>query len=278
MLKNNLIYDVGMHKGEDTDFYLNKGFKVIGFEADPELIVFCKSRFKNEITKKRLIIVEGAIVDKISNSKVKFYKNTANTVWGTILPEWAERNKMDKATSEITYVNEVDFSECLKKYGVPYYLKIDIEGMDVHCCETLLNFNEKPNYISIESEKKNFNLLINEISLFKKLGYDKFKIIQQDGISKQKENENTIEGKYVNCNFVEGSSGLFGSDLPGEWLSESQAINKYKKIFFYYKLFGDYSILRKFIITRLLLKLFRKFTGIPCPGWYDTHAKNRNFK
>ena len=53
MLKNNLIFDVGMHKGEDTDFYLNKGFYIVGFEADPELIVFCKNRFKNEIEKKK---------------------------------------------------------------------------------------------------------------------------------------------------------------------------------------------------------------------------------
>ena len=107
------------------------------------------------------------------------------------------------------------------------------------------------------------------------MGYDKFKIIQQDGISKQKENPNTTEGKYVNYKFEEGSSGLFGNDLPGEWLSEEQAKNRYENIFFYYKLFGDYSILRKFMFTRFFLKLFRKFTGIPCPGWYDTHAKKK---
>ena len=98
-----------MHKGEDTDFYLNKGFNVVGFEADPELIVFCKNRFKNEIAKKKLIIIEGAIVDRISNNRVKFYKNNVNSVWGTIVPDWSERNKMDKATSEVIYVNEVNF-------------------------------------------------------------------------------------------------------------------------------------------------------------------------
>ena len=53
LLKKNLIFDVGMHKGEDTDFYLKKGFNVIGFEADPELIVHCQNRFKNEIAKKK---------------------------------------------------------------------------------------------------------------------------------------------------------------------------------------------------------------------------------
>ena len=33
-----LIYDVGMHKGEDTEFYLRKGFRVIAIEADPDLV------------------------------------------------------------------------------------------------------------------------------------------------------------------------------------------------------------------------------------------------
>jgi 16S rRNA A1518/A1519 N6-dimethyltransferase RsmA/KsgA/DIM1 with predicted DNA glycosylase/AP lyase activity len=31
-----LIYDVGMHHGEDTEFYLRKGFRVVAFEADPD--------------------------------------------------------------------------------------------------------------------------------------------------------------------------------------------------------------------------------------------------
>jgi hypothetical protein len=34
-----LIYDIGMHQGEDTEFYLQKGFNVIAFEADPDWYV-----------------------------------------------------------------------------------------------------------------------------------------------------------------------------------------------------------------------------------------------
>ncbi len=32
-----LIYDVGMHNGADTDYYLKKGAKVVSIEADPQL-------------------------------------------------------------------------------------------------------------------------------------------------------------------------------------------------------------------------------------------------
>jgi len=58
-----LIYDVGMCKGEDTDFYLKKGFRVVAFEADPDLVDMNKKRFAKEINDKKLIIVGGAIVE-----------------------------------------------------------------------------------------------------------------------------------------------------------------------------------------------------------------------
>ena len=38
MYDPNLIYDVGLHLGEDTEYYLKKGFRVIAFEANPELV------------------------------------------------------------------------------------------------------------------------------------------------------------------------------------------------------------------------------------------------
>lgn len=59
----NLIYDVGMHQGQDTDFYLKKGFDVVSFEANPSNAEICRKRFAHAIAAKRLTIVEGAIVE-----------------------------------------------------------------------------------------------------------------------------------------------------------------------------------------------------------------------
>ena len=74
-----LVYDVGMHMGEDSDYYLKKGFKVVAFEANPDLLAHCKNRFSKEIQTGRLTIVEGAIVDplfvKSGSKSVKFFKN-----------------------------------------------------------------------------------------------------------------------------------------------------------------------------------------------------------
>src|SRR5215218_5411176 len=60
---HDLIYDVGLHKGEDTEFYLRKGFRVVAFEADPDLVRSCRDRLCEFIDRGRLTIVEGAIIE-----------------------------------------------------------------------------------------------------------------------------------------------------------------------------------------------------------------------
>ncbi|MFT5604915.1 MAG: 16S rRNA A1518/A1519 N6-dimethyltransferase RsmA/KsgA/DIM1 with predicted DNA glycosylase, partial [Paracoccaceae bacterium] len=85
---DDLVYDVGMHQGEDSDFYLKKGFRVVGFEADPDLAAQCRRRFFGEIESGQLVVVEGAIVDKQAlaggDKTIRFYKNIDVSVWGTV--------------------------------------------------------------------------------------------------------------------------------------------------------------------------------------------------
>ncbi len=35
LTKPDLVFDVGAHKGEDSDFYLNLGYRVVAVEANP---------------------------------------------------------------------------------------------------------------------------------------------------------------------------------------------------------------------------------------------------
>src|SRR5882762_224233 len=92
-----LIYDVGLHRGEDAEFYLRKGFRVVAFEANPELAAFCHQRLKEFVAQGQLKIVQGAIVDpntlKPGQTTVSFYKNEGASAWGTVCTPWAERNE-----------------------------------------------------------------------------------------------------------------------------------------------------------------------------------------
>ncbi|MBS9775422.1 FkbM family methyltransferase [Candidatus Gracilibacteria bacterium] len=276
----NLIYDVGMHTGEDTEFYLKKGFQVVAFEANPELIQNAKEKFAEEIKNKQLIIVEGAIVDisQYKNKTVKFFRNKDSSVWGTVMENWAERNEKLGTENEIIEVPVVDFVECLQEYEIPHYLKIDIEGCDMVCLESLLPFENKPDYVSIESDIVSFKGLENEFNIFKQLGYNSFKAINQLDVKNQKEPKTFFEGKYLHWNFPFGSSGLFGLDLPGDWKTEEQILKQYKKIFIRYDYFGNNSKLKKYWITNKILKVIGKFFPKIPYSWYDTHARHDSVK
>ncbi len=47
---SNLIYDVGMNNGDDTAYYLEQGFRVVGIEANPDLAGHCRKRFQRQST------------------------------------------------------------------------------------------------------------------------------------------------------------------------------------------------------------------------------------
>lgn len=58
-LVEDLIFDVGMHPGQDTDDYLAKGYRAIAFEANPGLARECHLRFEHAARDGRLTIIEG---------------------------------------------------------------------------------------------------------------------------------------------------------------------------------------------------------------------------
>lgn len=275
---DDLVYDVGMHTGQDTDYYLAKGFRVVAFEADPELAARCRERFASAIAAQRLTIVEGAIVepppDGAPPGKVKLYRNTKYSVWSTVSSDWAQRNEIRGTLSEVVEISAVNFAESLERHGMPHYMKIDIEGMDTLCLRALREFAVRPDYVSIESEKIVFGKLRAEIDLLTELGYTDFEAVQQQGIGRQREPQPSHERSFAGYRFREGSSGLFGSDLPDQWKTGAEIVELYGRIFRQYALFGDSGKLTRHLAGKILAKGLSLLQGRPMPGWYDTHARH----
>ena len=274
--RRNLIYDVGLHKGQDTDFYLKKGFNVVAFEANPENIDFCKKRFAEAIAEKRLTIIEGAIVENAARSgqnSVRFYLNKNHSFWGSTCDDWAYRNEVMGTTNEMIEVGAVDFGQTVEQYGIPHYLKADIVGSETVCLRALLDFENKPDYLSIRSEKVIFTRLEEEFYLLEKLGYDKFKAVQQDFAHLQ----TTFvapNGEKITHSFEEGGSGFFGEETAGHWKAKEQILKEYRRIFTLYWLFGDYSYLIQTEKGKKIIAQLERIAKRPLPGWYDTHARH----
>lgn len=273
MSDGKLIFDIGMHKGEDTDFYLRKGFRVVGFEAHPALAQECRDRFAGEIAANRLTIVEGAIgKPETVGRTITFYANDDISVWGTTLPEWSARNERLMTTSRVLSVEVIDFAACIASLGTPYYMKVDIEGSDMVCIEALQSQPERPPYFSLESSKTSYRAVCHEIDMLEAMGYRCFKAVQQATVHKVSLPATQSEGQTIAYSFPKGSSGPFGADLPGDWLSAGEIKQAYRAIFRSYALFGDDSLAQCSRVGRGLLTKLRELTRRPLPGWYDTHA------
>ena len=270
-----LVYDVGMNLGEDTEFYLKKGYRVVGFEADPLLVDHCRKRFAAEIASSQLNIVAGVIcADPPASGSIPFYRST-NDQWGTICSEWDERNRQLGSSSSVIHLKAIDFAGCLAQFGIPHGMKIDIEGADLDCAKMLLKFTERPDYLSIESSQKDFSALLGEFELLSELGYSRFAVVQQQTIEGRLFEGRSLTGNPIRHVFSRGASGPFGADIAEPYLSQAEAIKEYERVFRMYRLFGDDSVLWRNVIGRQLGKVswrLQKRFGLAIPGWYDTHA------
>jgi hypothetical protein len=174
-------------------------------------------------------------------------------------------------TTEVINVPAVDLVFAIERYGVPHYLKADIVGSETVCLEALLAFENRPDYVSIRSEKLVFKKLEHEFDLLEKLGYKQFKAVKQDFehiVSKLPSGNGDASFR-----FEAGASGPFGEETPGRWKTRDEALADYRRVFVRYWLFGDYSYLIQTGRGRRLIAAVERLTKRSLPGWYDTHAK-----
>jgi FkbM family methyltransferase len=265
-LVDDLVYDVGLHKGEDSAFYLAKGYRVVAFEANDDLISSCRARFSREIAAGRMTLVEGA-VSTSSKPTARFYKHPI-TVWGTTNTKWVARN-LEAGESKPVDVPVVNFADMLRNTGMPSFMKIDIEGADTLCLEALLGFDQRPWSVSIESSQV-WAELEAEFDLLERLGYYRFAVVQQATLPGRKIVTRTLDGGPLTFSFEADASGAFGSDI-GPWMGRTEAMARYKRVFLAYRLLG-HDLVRKTKLGRGLLGQAQRYLGIPLPGWYDTHA------
>ncbi|MFQ3613581.1 MAG: hypothetical protein SNJ68_07695, partial [Cyanobacteriota bacterium] len=160
------------------------------------------------------------------------------------------------------------------KYGMPHYMKIDIEGCDIICIKALKQFQVVPDYISLESSKASFSQIKVEIEMLSDLGYLSFQAVEQSSIP---HTQKWISG-YIEHTFEEGSSGLFGTELPNRWKTKEEVLTQYRFISLGYRFLGDFGLLNSwkfpgsFLFRGMTRRAIQFLTKAPVPGWYDTHA------
>lgn len=167
-MTGDLIYDVGMNNGDDTAYYLHKGFRVLAVEADPVLVAAAHERFAEPIRQGRLQVVNCAIGPR--DEDAEFWICEDRSEWNSF--DRAIASREGRPHHSIT-VPCRRFRGLLEEYGLPYYLKVDIEGHDHYCVQDLAP-GHLPPYLSIEMG--GFESLLT----LRDLGYTGFKLITQN--------------------------------------------------------------------------------------------------
>jgi FkbM family methyltransferase len=224
-LETDLIYDVGLHNGDDTAFYLSRGYRVVAVEADPRLAKQARVRFEREIRQGRLTVLNVAVGPK--EGLVQFWICDLVSQWSSLDRAVASRMGMSHHPID---VYSRPFSDILREHGIPYYLKVDIEHYDRYCVEAI-DAADRPAYLSIE-----FNEIEDLIAL-NRLGYSAFKIIYQTKAFRHTQFHSELwtppmpqrrtrqhGGLAVPTTVTTppGPSGPFGEETDGQWESFEQ--------------------------------------------------------
>jgi FkbM family methyltransferase len=236
-VQRDLIFDIGMHVAEDTDYYLGRGFRVVAVEADPDLVELAKSTFSGYLLRGQLDIVNLAIAER-EGEQMEFYLSE-KTEWNSLKKPLADRRNLWRRT--IT-VKTTTLPALIGKFGVPYYCKIDIEGFDKICLESLVGQEPLPTYVSVETESlgEAENLTesqaIETLDSLVVLGYGKFKLVDQSTLrvlepergfycadgTRQQDRWRLLRSS-LGHKFPPGASGPFGPDLASHWLDYESA-------------------------------------------------------
>jgi FkbM family methyltransferase len=255
----NLIIDVGMHAGEDTEHYLAEGFDVVAIEANPALVAEVTERHAEAVSAGRLRIISAAIAEDAGTRQLAVSDEI--TIWSSLSDDFVRRNEAVGATYRYVEVPAMRFQDVLEDVGVPYYLKIDIEGLDMLCVKALHEVDERPDYISLESSVtatgNPFADAFDELAHLWTLGYRSFKYVNQNVHRK------------IDPSFSPDGSGPFAERTRGPWrgiehaLVQAEALRRSHRI-------GGFGGARQSVPARAIAKFRRDVLGM---GHYDLHAR-----
>jgi FkbM family methyltransferase len=224
MKNNKLIFDLGFHNGDDSDFYLKKGFDVVAVEANPELVREGAERFHEYIGKKNLNLINKALSGE--KGTVKFYIHPNKPDWSSCKKDMAES---DGSRAKAVSVPSVSLGDLCRDFGIPLYVKVDVEGCDTMVAQQLYELKVKPQYVSFEVSRRDYMGIFSWLYVS---GYTRFQLVNQlNNIDRQKDPSRKIfEGKNIRYKFSKYSSGFFGKDLPqNKWTSFDEALSRYLK-------------------------------------------------
>lgn len=207
-----VIYDFGSNNGDDIPYYLLKADKVVAVEANPALARMIADRFPKEISSGRLVLENVAVTEEDDDEPIAFYVHRRHHVLSTVLkPQQSEEHNYDKIL-----VPTIAAPILVAKHGLPFYIKIDLEGFDIIVLRALFQQGVRPHQISVEGHDAAALGMLAAMG-----GYKRFKIVRGYEIGRVIAEATITDrtGTDTAYRFPVHSAGPFGEDIRGPWLN-----------------------------------------------------------
>ena len=172
-----LIFDIGANVGNTTQFFSTVSDKVISFEPNPELFKYLLTRFNTS----NVIIDSRGLSDK---EEIKVFKiANANTI-STFSDDWINKSRFSNSIynwNQHVDVLTTTLDLIIEQYGIPDYVKIDVEGYEL---EVLLGLSQLLKYtiFSFEWAEEEYFKILKTIEHVQRLGYNCFGFSYADDI------------------------------------------------------------------------------------------------
>lgn len=165
------VYDIGLHDGSDTEYYLREGCRVVAVDANPLMCAAAEVRFSEQIRSGKLKVINCGVAE--SRGQAEFWVCDDWTQWSSFDRNIASRNG---SKHHAIAVDCIPAHDIIHEFGVADYMKIDIEGNDRICIKGLTDATT-PQYVSIEMDHFGAD---KDIRTLAALGYRDFKVICQN--------------------------------------------------------------------------------------------------
>jgi len=135
------VFDIGMFDGADTKYHLQNGFRVVAVEGNPDLVASAEKTLASYVSAGQLVCVNKAI--SADGEPVELVLSGADLgASSTQADRIASRWPIGKLKVAGTTMRQL-----IEEYGVPHFIKSDIEGADRFCVLGLAA-STRPQYLS----------------------------------------------------------------------------------------------------------------------------------
>jgi FkbM family methyltransferase len=144
--RGSLVFDIGANKGSKTAAFLSLGARVIAVEPSPECTNYMLVEYRNAIAKGRLQIEQAAVASENGELTLTLIDPASAMCSGsTDFIKYAEA--VGYTGGRAIKVKAITLDDLVDRYGVPHFIKIDVEGMDA---DVLRGLSQRSRSLSFE--------------------------------------------------------------------------------------------------------------------------------